>query len=839
MEHATYYGYDREVMQAIFRPRSIALIGASPREGALGNTLLWNLTHCNFKGELFLVNPRHESIGERTCYKQVTDIGKNVDLALIATPAGAASEVVRDCIAAGIRGAIVFSRDFFEGDLKGTAYRLRLIEEARKSNFRLLGPNSIGFMAPNFGLNASVRTRMPMLGNVGFISQSGALGASMLDMSFREKIGFSAFISVGLLDDLDWGDLIHFLGNDPDTHTIILHMESIRNPRRFISAAREVSYRKPIIAIRSGTTNIDQQITNAQGKVTSDDAVFDAMFRRSGVLRVRSIAELFSVAGVFSKQPRPKGKRLGIVTNSGGLATLAADDLLKGNGQLARLSEQTKERLNAVLREGWQQGGLIDLQNQAMPEEFEEATAALLEDPQNDGVLVVFAPQAIVNATQIAGKLKNYAKTRNKPLLTCFLGGRELAAANEILNKAQIPTLPYPDTSGRVFNYMWQYQYNQKAIYQTPRMAQDEGLGIPEQSEIELYLDELRQQYVEKLDTESIEKLFRTYQIPSFSPVPTQADLEELHFEYQIGACIDEQFGAVVYAGYGGALGDVLGDLAFGLPPLNSNLVLRMLEQTQIFRAMVKTHLRSEVIDEMEEIIVRIGRLMAEQPWVKSIHLPSVWVSPEGVAYSRAEVRLHPPEVSQADLVPLAIRPYPIEYEKYWKTRDDQQVLIRPIRPEDEPLFVKFHESLSNQSVYFRYFHSMSFNQRVSHDRLARLCFIDYEQDMALVVERRDEKSGEKIILGAGRLRRISGTRDGEYAIIVRDDLQRSGLGTELLRRLLDIGRKEGLARLVADILPENQGMRRVSEKLGFKIRYEIDEGVLKAIYDYEKAAAE
>ncbi len=817
-------------MQAIFRPKRIALIGASEREGALGSILHWNLTHCGFKGEIFYVNPRYQKIGDQPCYKRVCDIPVSIDLALIVTPATIAGDVIRDCCQQQIKGAVVFSRDFYEGSLKSIARRLRLLEEARAANLRLLGPNSIGFMAPHFGLNASVRRMMPSAGNVGFVSQSGALGTSMLDMSAREKIGFSAFISVGMLDDLDWSDLIYFLGDDPDTQTIILHVDTIKNPRRFISAAREVSYRKPIIALRTGTLGLGGQ--RWEGNLTGDDRIFDAVFRRSGILRVRNVAELFSVAGVFSKQVRPQGKRLAILTNSGGMSLLAADALLREGGELASPGPQTHQQLNQVLPEGWHQSGIVDLQNQSLPEEFEQALNALSKDPQNDGILLIFAPQAIVNATQIAGKIKQYNRIPKKPLLTCFIGGREMSAANDILNTAQIPTLPYPDTAAHIFNYMWKYEYNKKTIYQTPRLTQDEGLGIAEKSEIEDYITALRGRAVTQLAPENIQHIFSVYQIKGQRDDLPPPDPEELHFDIQIGSQIDPLFGPFVFAGYGGPLGNVFNDIAIGLPPLNLNLVQRMLEQTQVFRAMVKTHLPSEVIDDLEELIARLGRLVVEQRMIARLHLPSVSVTPEGVSFKQVLCQLHPSDMRLQDLPRLAIRPYPTLYEQFWKMKNDQAVLIRPIRPEDEPLLVTFHESLSNQSVYFRYFNSVSVHQRTSHERLARICFIDYDQEMALVAERRDTPTS-KHILGVARLRRISGTRDAEYAILVQDDAQRTGLGTELLRRIMDIAQQEGITRLLADILPENQGMRRISEKLGFRVRYDLDEGVLKADYTF------
>ncbi len=812
----TYYGYDRQLMQAVSNPRNIALIGATEREGAIGQVLTRNLLRSNYDGGVFFVNPNRKTIGKHTCYKRVTDIEAPIDLVLVATPVHTVKQVIRDCIKVGVKGAVMFSEGFAEQGIEQASHRLQLLEEARKGKLRVLGPNSVGFMNPRLGLNVSLRSELPMRGNIGFLCQSGGLGMGMLDMSATEKIGFSAFISVGMMDDLEWSDMIHFLGDNPFTKLLILHLESVQDPRRFISAAREVGYQKPIIALRGKKWN------------GSQTPAFRAMFRRSGVLEVENVAQLFSIAGALSKQPPSRGKRLAIVTNSGGLATLATDALRDGGGKLATFSEQTRETLHEKLPAGWNRNGIVDLQNRATPQNYALSVETLAEDKGNDGILVIYTPQAIVNATQVAGKLKTFATLKKKPLLTCFLGGKGLSAAISILNEAQIPTLPYPDTAAKIFNYLWKYADNLKTIYQTPRMT-NKTVGLAEKEEVSAYINLLTHNEKTDLTRLEIEKIFTTYHLPEFQEAVIPAGPDDLHFEVQLGSYVDAQFGPLVFAGRGGALGVRQEDYAVGLPPLNTNLALRMLEQTDIFRTMVKTNLPSAVIDELEEVLVKLSHLVAEQRRIKSIRVPSLWVTPDGIYFNQAKLELYPKDVEEEDLIPLAIRPYPIEYERVWKLRDGQITQVRPIRPEDEPLLVKFHESLSNQTVYFRYFHSISFNQRIAHERLARICFIDYDQEMALVVEQADSRR----IVGAGRLRKLSGTRDGEFAVILSDDYQRTGLGTRLLKMLLEVGRDENLAHLRADILPENIGMRKVSEKLGFKVHFDVDEGVLKAVYTY------
>ena len=333
-------------------------------------------------------------------------------------------------------------------------------------------------MAPLSGLNATFATTIARPGSVGFISQSGALCTAVLDWSLKEMVGFSAFISVGSMVDVGWGDLINHLGNDPKTRSIVIYMETIGNARSFLSAAREVALNKPIIVIKPGRTAAAAKAAASHtGSLTGSDEVLEAAFRRSGVLRVNNIADLFYMAEVLSKQPRPKGPRLTIVTNAGGPGVLATDALITGGGELAELTPETMEAYNAVLPPTWSHNNPVDIIGDASPKRYAKALEIAAKDPHSDGMLVILTPQAMTDPTRIAEQLRPLAEQKDKPVLASWMGGVDVAAGEEVLNRAHIPTFPYPDTAARAFNYMWQYAYNLKALYETPAMPEDPANG--------------------------------------------------------------------------------------------------------------------------------------------------------------------------------------------------------------------------------------------------------------------------------------------------------------------------------------------------------------------------
>jgi acetyltransferase len=753
-------------------------------------------------------------------------------------------------------------------------------------------------MNPVSGLNATFASTMARPGNVGFISQSGALCTAVLDWSLQENVGFSAFVSIGSMLDVDWGDLVYYLGDDPRTHSIVIYMESIGDARSFLSAAREVALTKPIIVIKSGrTAQAAQAAASHTGTLAGSDAVLDAAFRRCGVLRVDRISEMFDLAEVLAKQQqRPQGPKLSIITNAGGPGVLATDALIDSGGELAELSDTTLTALNDCLPPHWSQGNPIDILGDADPDRYTKAIEVAIEDPNSDGLLVVLTPQAMTDPTKTAEKLKNLAQSAKKPLLASWMGGAEVTGGETILNQASIATYRYPDAAARLFNFMWKYSYNLRGIYETPALLPESEFGGKlDRSQVEQIIQTAHQEGRTLLTELEAKQILSAYGIPvveshlaysadeagncadaigypavvklvshaithktdvggvrlnlhnrqaveaafseiqaaiveqfgavAFEGVTVQPMLNrDDSYELIVGSSVDDQFGPVIVFGSGGQLVEVFQDSAVALPPLNTTLARRLIEQTKIYTALRGVRGRQATdLEELEMLLVRVSQLAIEQPLLKELDINPLLVSEKGSAYPLvaldARMVLHPPGVELQNIPKPAIRPYPTQYVKHWQLKDGTEVTIRPIRPEDEPLLVKFHHTLSEESVYFRYFHLMTLNRRIAHERLTRICYIDYDREMALVIDRKNPQTGEHDVLGAGRLSKSHGANEAEFAMLVADQYQKQGLGTELLRQLIQIGRDEALDAITAEILHENRPMQRVCEKLGFAMK--------------------
>jgi acetyltransferase len=885
-------------LDVFFSPENVAVVGATETPGSVGRTILWNLISTPFGGTVFPVNLKRPSVLGIKAYPSVSAVPAEVDLAVIITPAPAIPGVIRDCAAAGVKGAIVISAGFKEMGPQGAELERQVLVEARKGGIRVIGPNCLGVMSPPTGLNATFGRGMARPGSVGFISQSGALCTAVLDWSFRELVGFSAFLSIGAMVDVGWGDLIYYLGDDPRTKSILIYMESIGDARSFLSAAREVALAKPIIVIKAGrTAQGGKAAASHTGSLVGSDDVFDAAFERSGVLRVSDISDLFHMAEVLAKQPPPKGPKLTILTNAGGPAVLATDALITSGGELTELSKETFAEFNTFLPSSWSRNNPVDIIGDATPERYAKALNTAAKDPNSDGMLVILTPQDMTDPTQIAEQLKPYANMGGKPVLASWMGGPEVAAGESILNAAGIPTFAYPDTAARMFTHMWHYSANLRSLYETPVLAP----ATPERTRAEKIIQDARQGGRTVLTEFESKQVLAAYGIPIVETRVAKTEQEALkaageigypvvlklfsetithktdvggvqlnlkdaeavsaayrriesavkekagegHFlgvtvqpmiklegyEIILGSSLDPQFGPVILFGLGGQLVEVFKDRALGLPPLNTTLARRMMEKTKIYTALKGVRGRKAVdLVELEQMMVRFSQLVVEQRWIKEIDINPMLASPDRLVALDARVVVHDLSVKEEDLPKLPILPYPSQYVSSWKMKDGKEVLIRPIRPEDEPLIVKFHETLSERTVYLRYLQALKLSQRVAHERLTRICFNDYDREMALVVETKDAASGEAKILGVGRLRKIPGSSDGEFAILVSDDFQAQGLGTELVRRLVEVGRQEKLVKIIGDVLQDNVVMRRVCEKLGFTMTGEPDEPVMKAV---------
>ncbi len=465
----------RAPLDIFFRPRSVAVIGATEETSSVGHSITANLQQASFGGSIFPVNPKRSTVLGLPCYPSVATIPGKVDLAVIATPARTVPGIIGECVAAGVEGAIIISAGFKEIGERGAALEREILREARKAKLRIVGPNCLGIMSPHHGLNATFANSMARPGHLGFISQSGALCTAILDWSHREMVGFSAFVSVGSMLDVGWGDLIQYLGDDPRTRSIVIYMESVGDARAFLSAAREVALSKPIIVIKPGRTEAAAKAAASHtGALTGQDDVLDAAFRRCGVVRVNTIAELFNLSEALDKQPRPKGPNLTIVTNAGGPAVLATDALLGDGGRLTELSAETVDRLNQFLPRHWSHQNPIDIIGDADAQRYAKAVEIAAKDPGADGLLVILAPTGLSDPTAVAEQIKQFSKLEGKPVLASWMGGQDIAPGEQILNQAGIPTYNYPDSAARVFNLMWSYSANLRALYETPERLDGE-----------------------------------------------------------------------------------------------------------------------------------------------------------------------------------------------------------------------------------------------------------------------------------------------------------------------------------------------------------------------------
>jgi acetyltransferase len=567
---------------------------------------------------------------------------------------------------------------------------------------------------------------------------------------------------------------------------------------------------------------------------------------------------------------------------------------------LAELSPQTLAALDQMLPAHWSHSNPVDILDDADPERYARALEIAAQDPNSDGLLVILTPQAMTDPTLTAEQLKRYATITGKPILASWMGGAEVASGNMILNRASIPTFPYPDTAVQVFDYMWHYSSNLRSLYETPLPSLELDKDEPDQTLAAKLIETARQSGRTMLTEVESKQLLAAYGIPTvetrvatseseavkcaeetgypvvlklfsetithktdvggvqlnlsgadavriayhaieaavrekvgaehFLGVTVQPMIPLEGYELILGSSIDPQFGPVLLFGSGGQLVEVYRDRALALPPLNTTLARRMMEQTRVFTALEGVRGQAPVdLAALEQLLVRFSYLVVEQRQIKEIDINPLLASPGRLLALDARVVLHELDISEDELPKLAIRPYPLQYAQPWTLLDGTPVTLRPIRPEDEPLMVKFHKTLSDRSVYFRWLHMLGLSQRVAHERLIGICFIDYDREMALVADYHNPQTVQDEIIGVGRLIKAHGENEAEFAILVTDQFQRKGLGTELLRRLIQFGHDEKLQRLTGDIDPENRGMQETCKKLGFRLQYSLEEQLMKA----------
>jgi acetyltransferase len=866
----------------MFNPKAIALIGASDLDGSIGKAVLDNLINSSSDKTIFPVNPRSDMVQGLTCYPDVASLPSTVDLAIIATPASTVPEIVEGCGKSGVGGVVILSAGFREIGETGRKLEEEIAETRQKYGLPIVGPNSIGLIRPNTGLNASFLKAQPEKGNIAFISQSGAPGGAILDWAVKNHIGFSMFLSLGSMIDVDFGDLIDFLGDDYHTRSIMLYMKGVGDARKFMSAARGFARNKPIVVIKPGRFNENRKIALSHtGAMAGDDRVYDAALKRAGVIRVKEVSDLFNSASVLDSRHLPKGCRLAIVTNSGSFGVMATDVLMDLGGELAELSESTLKELDGSLPFYWSRSNPIDVMGDADTSRYEKAVFACLNDPAVDGLLVLYAPTTYLEPDVLAAAVAEAAKKTVKPVLAVWVGGDSVEKGKLILMEGDIPTYSTPEEAVKTYMYMYRYYRNLQLLYETPGelslrvsppknhlkallqkalregrvllseeeskdflsiygipsttpyLARDTGeavaianrLGYPVVLKIvspdishktdvggtktDIRSDqELEQEYASMLRT-----VYEKAPHATISGINVQKMVENADYELIIGAKKDIDFGTVILFGMGGIGTQAFRDVSIGLPPLNQTLARRLMEETAVYKLLLGYRGKPPAdLKLLEQMLANFSNLIVDFPEIAEMDINPVLISGGRPCAADARIILDPnSEKSRLAYPHLVITPYPTRYVTPWRLSDGSDVLLRPIKPEDEPLELEMLSTLLTETMRTRFF---SVIKDITHEMLVRFCNIDYDREVAVVAEVKD--GDKRRIVGIGRLIIESDLKSGEYAVLVHDDFQGKGLGYKLMDVIIGIAQDKDLDAIFGIILKENDKMLRVVRKLGF-----------------------
>ena len=868
----------------LFKPTSMAVIGASRRPQSVGAVLSHNALNAGFAGPVMPVNPREKSIESTLAYNAVQDLPVPPDLAVICTPPNTVPGLIAELGERGTKAAVVVTAGFGEGgSAEGKKLLQATLDAARPHLMRIVGPNCLGIMVPGMGVNASFCHIAPLKGDLAFVTQSGAVATSIVDWATHRRIGFSHVVSLGDMGDVDFGDMLDYLAADPGTRAILMYIESVTDARKFMSAGRAAARSKPVIVIKSGRNEAAAKAAASHtGALAGSDAVYDAAFRRAGMLRVFDLDELFDAVETLASGLRIKGDRLAILTNGGGIGVLATEAVVDAGGQIADLTPETIEKLNAVLPPTWSRANPVDIIGDAPGSRYAAALDALLADPNQDAVLILNCPAAVADSVEASHAVVNdLSRRRRIPVLTSWLGEGAAVEARQLFAQHRIPTYDTPGKAVRAFMHLVHYKSNQELLMETPQsvaeqfepdpeaatavidkaLAEDrEWLTEPEAKEVlqaygipvvktltvktpeeageaaaaigkPVALKILSPDLTHKSDIggvrlnlvsarstaaaaermlESIRYAAPNADIQGFT-VQEMADMPGAH-ELILGIADDSLFGPVLLFGEGGTAVEVVQDKAIALPPLNMVLAREMMQRTRIWKLL--QGYRSRPMADLEAIattLVKLSQMISDLSQVVELDINPLLASERGVLALDARIKVKPGV--PVGTPRLAIRPYPKRLEKMVTIRDGRSFLLRPIRPEDEPMIQDMLARSTLEDIRLRFFTPI---KQLTHEVAARLSQIDYHREMALVAVAPDEGRTGQAIYGVVRIAADPDNERAEYAVMVRSDMKGAGLGYLLMGEIIDYARERGLKTIFGEVLRENTTMLQMCEELGF-----------------------
>ena len=867
-------------------PKSVAIIGASERAGSVGRVVFDNIVRGGFEGQIWPLNPKYSQVAGYRCYARAADLPGIPDLAVIVTPASTVPGIMRELAEKGTRATVVISA----GLTRENGLRQAMLDAARPSLMRIIGPNTVGLMVPPAKLNAGVAHMPARPGTIALISQSGAIATSLIDWAADNNVGFSRIISLGDMADVDVGDCLDMLAGDFHTRAIVMYLETIPNPRKFMSAARAAARLKPVIAIKPGRhEQAARAAATHTGALSGADRVVDAALRRAGVLRVKDLAELFDAAETIARYAPLERARVGIVTNGGGAGVLAVDKLIDRGGELAELAPSTIEQLNRVLPPTWSHANPVDIVGDAAPERYRAALEALAGDRGVDVILAMNCPTGLGSPLDAANKvveLGDEGEIGGKPVLACWLGEHTAREGRRVLTEAGIPSFETPEDAAIAASYLSEWSRAQRELLRTPSSRGDDAAGdraavqaifrqvakegrrmltepeakavvaaygvpVPrtivaasasEAAEAAGRLLETSERVVVKLLSKAVSHKSDAGGVVLDITTAAQAGEAAKAIEAEVrkrmpatvidgyaiqpmivrkhaqelilGVSRDPMFGPVILFGAGGTAVEGLNDTAIGVPPLDDVLAGNLIDQTRIGRLLAgyrdrKPADRAAIIAAIDGL----SRLIVDFPCLASLDVTPLLADSEGVIALDARIEIDPERVDEPAPNPaLAIRPYPSGWSRDF-TSGGMSFHIRPIMPADVTLYPEFLAKISPNDLRLRF---LSPRRNFPHQMLKRLTQLDYDRDIAFVTL----ETGTGALAGIGRLSCDPDHESGEYALLVRTDLQGHGLGWELLKQIIDYARADRVSRIKGIILNENRNMLTMCREFGFSIAH-------------------
>ncbi len=869
-------------LEALLRPKSIAVIGASVTPGRAGYFMMRNLLAGGFSGPVLPVTPKYKAVSGVLAWPTIDSLPFAPDLAIICTHARRNLELLQQLGEKGCKACIILSAPASQqAELKACASRWQI---------RLLGPNSLGLLAPWQGLNASFSPVPIEKGRIAFISQSAAVSNTILDWAQQRNLGFSWFIALGDSLDTDVDDLLDFLARDGKTSAILLYLEHLSDARRFVSASRSASRNKPILVIKSGRSHQAQALLGTHSGL---DAAWDAAIQRAGLLRVQDTHELFSAVESLSHMRPLRGERLMIVSNGAAPAALALDALYARNGKLATLSEETLNQLEERLPEGAGRGNPLDLKDDATPQRYVDCINILLSSHELDALMIIHAPSAVAPATETAGQLINaivaHPRGKQVTLLTNWSGEYSSQAARRAFTLAGIPTWRTPEGTVTAFMHQVEYRRNQKQLRETPALPAN---LTQDSAQAHQLLSQALDKGITSLDTHEVQPVLEAYGLTTLPTWIASDSLSAARIAEQIGYPValklrspdiahksevqgvmlylrnaaevqsaadaifdrvkqtlpqariegllvqsmanragaqelrvvveqDALFGPIIMLGEGGIEWQADKQAAVALPPLNMTLARYLVIQAiKSGKIRSRSALNPLDIAGLSQLLVQVSNLVVDCPEIQRLDIHPLLAA--GNDFTLLDVTLHLAPFDGNNEARLAIRPYPQHLEEQVQLKDGQYCLFRPILPEDEPLLRDFIGQVTKEDLYYRYFSEIN---EFTHDDLANMTQIDYDREMAIIALR--QYQGQPEIIGVTRAISDADNVDAEFSVLVRSDLKGLGMGRRLLEKMIRYTRDHGLQQLNGITMPHNRGMITLARKLDFHVDIQLDEGIV------------